>query len=74
MKSRTHGIDWPRLVSCEAHGEVCLHTASALENAIKESAAYLLLGPSRLYRPHFGTPRCVLGMLSSLEVKVLRPT
>ena len=55
MKSRTHGIDWPRSVSSEAHGEVCLHTDSALENAIKESAAYLLIGTSRLYRPHSWT-------------------
>ena len=55
MNSRTQGIDWPRSVSSEAHGEVCLHTDSALENAIKESAAYLLTGPSRLYRPHFRT-------------------
>jgi hypothetical protein len=55
MKSRTHGIDWPCLVSSEAHGEVCLYTASALERALKESVAYLLIGPSRLYRPHFQT-------------------
>ena len=55
MNSRTQGIDWPRSVSSEAHGEVCLHTDSALENAIKESAAYLLIGTSRLYRPHSWT-------------------
>jgi hypothetical protein len=55
MKSPTHGIDWLCLVSLEAHGEVCLHTDSALENAIKESVTYLLIGPTWLYRPHFHT-------------------
>ena len=55
MKPPTHGIDWPCLVSSEADGELCLHTASALESAIRKSAAYLLIGTSRLYRPHSWT-------------------
>ena len=45
MKSRTHGIDWSGLVSCEAHAEVCLNTTSALENAIKQN---VLLNVERL--------------------------
>jgi hypothetical protein len=53
MNSRTHRIDWLCLVSSEARGDVCLYPASALENAFKESTAYPLMGPSRLYEPLF---------------------